>query len=128
MGEHGDAGGALALAPDVRRSEPLMHLAMPLPGDDLDEGLRRGITRQILVRQHDDARHTERLDDFLCVRRGAADVGLSLDRGRGIDVGQDRHARIALAQEPDIGCRDRRRKGAPGPEIGDRKAGGTSRA
>ena len=86
MGEHGDAGVALALAPDVRRSEPLIHLAMPLPGDDLDGGLRRGITRQILVRQHDDARHTERLDDFLCVRRGAAGVGRSLDRGRGIDV------------------------------------------
>ena len=39
MGEHGDARVALAQAPDVRRSEPLMHLAMPLPGDDLNGGL-----------------------------------------------------------------------------------------
>ena len=78
MGEHGDAGVALTQAPDVRRCEPLMHLAMPLPGDDLNGGQRRGITRQILVRQHDDARH-----------------------------------------QPDIGCRDRGRKGVPGLEIGD---------
>ena len=43
MGELGDAGAAFMQAPDVRRSEPLMHLAMPLPGDDLDGGPRRGL-------------------------------------------------------------------------------------
>ena len=38
------------------------------------------------------SRDAERLDDLLGVARGAADVGLGFHRGRGVDVGHDRHA------------------------------------
>ena len=96
-----------------------MHLAVTLPGDDFDFGQGRSVAGQVLVRQHDDARHPERLDDLLRVARGAADVGLGLHRRRGIDVGDDRHARMALPQQLDIGCRDRCGERASGFEVGD---------
>ena len=92
---------------------------MALPGDDLDLGLGGDVAGEVLVRDHDDLRHPERLDDLLGVARGAADIGLGLYRRRSVDVGHDRHAGMMLAQQPDIGGGDRLRQRAPGPEVGD---------
>ena len=64
MGEHDDAGMVLAQLADVVGGEALVHLAMALPGDDLDLGLGGDVLRQIFVRQHDDALDAERLDDL----------------------------------------------------------------
>src|SRR6516165_11654775 len=64
MSEDGDAGMALAQAPDVLGGKALVHLAMTHPGNDLDLRLRRDVASQILIRQHDHARYAERLDDL----------------------------------------------------------------
>ena len=92
---------------------------MALPGDDLDLGLGRDVAREILVGDHDDLAARQRLDDLLGVARGAADVAFGLHRGRGVDIGHDRHARMTLAHQPDIGRGDRLGERAAGLEVGD---------
>ncbi len=87
---------------------------MALPGDDLDLGLRRDVAGEVFVRDHDDLGDAERLDDLLGVARGAADVALRLHRGRGVDIGDDRHAGMLGAQQPHI-CR--------GDQLGERASG-----
>ena len=106
--------GPRAIRATSAAREALMHFAMAGPGDDLDVGLGGDVLREIFVRQHDDARHAERFDDLARIARGAADVGFRLHRGRGVDIGDDRHAGIALAQQPHVLGRDR---------VGERTAG-----
>ena len=77
------------------------------------------LLRQILVGKHDDAGGAKRLDDFFGVARSAADVGFGFYRSRCIDIADDRHPRMALAHQPDVGCGDRRGERAAGLEIGD---------
>ena len=50
------------------------------------------VFRQILVGQEDHGIGAQALDHLDRVRRGAADVDLGLHLGRGVDVGDDRHA------------------------------------
>ena len=107
-------GSALAIGTKLLAGEPLMHLAMALPGDDLDVGLGLHPFGEILVGDHDHARLPERLDHPHGVGRGAADVGLGLHFGRGVDVGHHRHAGIGFAQRAHIGAGDRRRERAAG--------------
>src|SRR6185312_12763310 len=100
VGNDLDAGIGLAIGAELLAGEALMHLAMALPCDDIDGGLGGDPLRQILVRDHDDARDAKRLDHAHGIGRGAANVGLGLHLGRGVDVGDDRHAGIGLAQRP----------------------------
>ena len=79
---------------DLERREPLVHLAGPGPGDDLDPGLGGDVPGQVLVRDHDDPVRAERLEHPDGVARGAADVRLGLHRGGGVDVGDHRHAGV----------------------------------
>ena len=90
---------------DLGAREALVHLAVPLPQDELRLRLRGHVAAEVLVRQEDHARHAERLDHLDGVRRRAADVRLGLDLGRGVDVGDDRGIRVALAQQPHVGGR-----------------------
>ena len=83
---------------------------------------RGDVLRQILVGQHDHLGHAEALDDLAGVARGAADVALGLHRGRGVDVGHDRHAGPALAQQPHVGGGDRGGERAAGAQVGDQHA------
>ena len=114
------SGIALAHLTDVLGGEALVHLAVAGPGDDLNIGHLGGrVLRQELVRQHDHPVDAERLDDLLGIARGAADVRLRL-HGRGrVDIGDDRHARVARPQLAHILCRDRLGQGAAGLGIRD---------
>ncbi len=96
-----------------------MHLAMSLPGEDLLRGLARDVLRQKLVRDQQHGVGGEALDHAHGVGRGAADVALGLHVGGGVDIGDDRHARICLAQQPHIGAGDRLGKAAAGAHVGD---------
>ena len=114
MRQDGHVRMIFAQLPDVGRREQLVHLAMALPGDDLHVRLRGDVLRQIFIRQHDDALDAERLDDLQRVARGAADVGFRLHRRRGVDIGDDGHAGIALAHQPHV---------LRGDGVGQRTAG-----
>ena len=83
---------------------------------------RGDVLRQVLVGQHDHLRHAQALDDLHGVARGAADVGLGLHRGRGVDVGHDRHAGLALAQQAHVRGGDRGGERAAGAQVGDQHA------
>ncbi len=122
VGEDNDARMAGAELLDVGGGEALVHLAVARPGDDLDAGFGGDVLRQVLVRQHDDLRHTETLDDLPRIAGGAADVALGLHRGRGVHIGDDGNAGIALAQQADIGGGDRGGERAAGVEVGDQHA------
>ena len=115
VGQHHHVRIALAHLTDVLGGEALVHLAVPGPGDDLNlrhQGCR--VLRQELVRQHDHTINPERLDDFLGIARGAADVRLGL-HGRGcVDIGDHRNTRVARPQLTHILCRDRLREGTAG--------------
>ena len=119
MRQHDHARMLLAQLADLGRREALVHLAVPGPGDDLDPGLGGDVLRQVLVGQHDDAVHAERLDHLARVARRAADVRLRLHGRRGVDVGDDRNAGIALAQQPNVGGGDRGGERAAGFQVGD---------
>ena len=85
------------------------------PGDDFDAGLARrrsapGIRPGSMITSGTPSDSTTSSR----VAGGAADIGLRLHRGRGVDVGDHRDAGIALAQQPDIGRRDRARQRAAG--------------
>ena len=60
---------------DVGGGKLLMDLAAAAPGDDLDSGLRRNVPGEEFVRNHDDARRAERLDNLHRISRRAADIG-----------------------------------------------------
>ena len=107
------------IGPQLLAREALVHLAMPLPEDDLDVGLRGHVLAQELVGQEDHPVDAQRLDHRHRVGRGAADVRLGLHRRRGVDVGHHRHARVALPQQADVRGRDRRRQRAARQWIGD---------
>ena len=119
MGQHDETAMALAIAADVLGGEALMHLAAPMPRDDLDLCPGRDVFCQILVRDHDDAVGAQRLDDIDGIRRGAADVGFGLHLRGGIDVGDDRYTRVMLPHQTHIRARDRGRERATGLEVGD---------
>ena len=108
---------------DVGGVEALVHLAAALPGDDLDGGLARDVAGQELVRQQNDAVHTpfgrDMLDHLHRVGAGAADVDLGLHLGGGVDVGDHRHAGIALLDQPYIGAGDRGGQRTAGAQVGD---------
>ena len=114
-----DAGIGRAHVRDVLRREALMHLAVALPGDDLDLGLGLHVLRKVLIGDEQHARRAEALDDLHRVGGGAADIALGLHGGGGVDVGDDRHARIGLAQHAHVCGRDRRRQRAAGAQIRD---------
>ena len=122
MGEHHDSGMAGAKLADVLGREAFMHLAVAGPGDDLDPGFGGDVLRQVLVGQHDDLRDAEALDDLLRIAGGAADIALSLHGGGRVHVGDDGHARIALAQQTDVGGGDRGGERAAGAGVGDQHA------
>ena len=61
----------------------------------------------------------ERLHDAHGVGGGATDVAFGLHFGRGVDIGDHRHAGIGLAQGAHIGASDRGRKRTAGAAIGD---------
>jgi hypothetical protein len=113
------AGVGLAIGAQLLSAEALMHLAMALPGDDLDAGLGLHPFGEIFVRDEDDPLDPKRLDHAHRVGRGAADVGLSLDLRRGIDIGHHRHAGIGFAERPHVGAGDGGRQRAAGPRVGD---------
>ncbi len=56
---------------------------------------------------------------FLRVARGAADVAFRLHRGRGVDIGDDRHAGMARPHQADVRGGDRGGERAAGSSIGD---------
>src|SRR5439155_26586234 len=106
-------------AAQVLGGEALVHLAVPLPQDDLDPRLPGDVAAQELVRQEDDAPAAERLDDLDRVGRSAADVRLGL-HGRGrVDVADHRNPGVTLAQEAHVVRRDRGGQGATRLEIGN---------
>ena len=100
MTSGGHSGWAMILMRRVRRAiglqlfagEALMDFTTPLPGDDLDVGLGLDILGQILIRDEQDARHAKAFDNLNGVCGRAADVGLGLHFGAGVDVSDDRHA------------------------------------
>ena len=112
-------GIGLLVGQQLLGGEALMDLAMALPGDDLHVGLRRDILGQILVGNAEHRVLAEALDHLHRVRRGAADVALRLHVGRGVDIGDDRDAGIALAQQPHVGAGDRGGERAAGPHVRD---------
>ena len=59
------------------------------------------------------------LDHLHGVGAGAADVGLGLHLGGGVDVGDHRQARIALLDQPHVGAGDRGGQRAAGAQVGD---------
>src|SRR5260221_13227099 len=103
----------------VLRAEPLVYYAMTSPGNDLHAGLLRNVLRQILVRQHDDALGTERLDDPARITGRAADVRLSLHCGGRIHISYDRHAWVMLARHTNFGRCDRIADRAALPRVGN---------
>ena len=90
--------------PFQRMTRPSVCVATYLPRYSSGRKMTRG-----------DAQRLHHLDG---VGRGAADVRLRLHLGRGVDVGDDRHARVALAQQPHVGAGDR---------LGQRAAGRAGR-
>src|SRR5262245_50470942 len=96
VGDDLHAGIGLAIGAELLAGEEFMHLAMTLPGDDLNGGLGRDPLGEILVGNKDHALSAERLDHAHGVGRGAADIGLGLYLGRGVDIGDDRHAGIGF--------------------------------
>ena len=54
MREDLDARIALAIGAQVFCAEPFMHLAVPMPQDDLDRRTSGDVSTQELVRQEDD--------------------------------------------------------------------------
>ena len=82
--------------------EALMHLAMALPGQDLLPGQLGNILRQELVRDQQNRIGGKALDDAHRIGRGAADVALRLHIGGGVDIGDDRNARMGFAQQANI--------------------------
>ncbi len=88
-----NAGVVRAIFAQLRTGEALVHHAAAFPEDDLDAGLRGDPAPEVLVGQEDHALRAERLDDGDRVAGRAADVGLRLDLGGGVHVGDDRHAR-----------------------------------
>ena len=78
MGDDLYRGVIGAIAQNFLCCEALMHLAMALPGDDLDFGLRRHVLGEVLVGNQQDARHAQTLDHLYGVRGCAADVALKL--------------------------------------------------
>ena len=113
------AGIGFAIGTQLVRGEALMHLAMALPGDDLDIGLRLHPFGQELVGNHDDAFGAERFHHAHRVRRGAADIRLGLHVRRRVHIGHDRHAGISLAQRPHVCAGDRGGKRAARAQVGD---------
>ncbi len=81
--------------------------------------LRRDVFRQILVGQEDHGVGVEALDHLHRVRRGAADVDLRLHLGRGVDIGDHRHAREFLAQQPHVLAGDGGGERAAGAQVRD---------
>ena len=63
---------------------------------------RATLLREVLVGQEDHRVGLERLDHRHRVARGAADVALGLHVGVGVDVGDDRHARVGRAQRAHV--------------------------
>ena len=110
-----DAGMVCRAAPDFGGGEALVHLAMALPGDDLHLGLGGDVLREILVGQHDRRARRRATSTTL---RALAEVqqmsDLRLHRGGGVDVGDHRHAGIALPHQPHVGGGDRFRQRAAG--------------
>ena len=65
-----------------------------------DLGLRRHVLGEILVGQEDDAVGAQRLSTTCTAFEEVQQMShLRLHFGRGVDVGDDRHAGIALAQQ-----------------------------
>ena len=87
---------------------------MALPEDQLHVGVPGHVVAQVLVGQEDHPVGAQGLDHLDGVGRGAADVGLRLDVGRGVDVGDHRHTRVALLEQPHVGAGDRVGQRAPG--------------
>ena len=123
MGEDFRARIGLAHLGDVGGGEALVHFAAALPGDDADARLPGDIAGEELVGEQDhpiDAplgRHgLHHLDG---VGAGAADVGLRLHRGGGVDVGDHRQARVTLLDQPHVFRGDRGGQRAAGEEVGD---------
>ena len=75
--------------------------------------------RQILIRNAQHAWGIEALDDLDGVGGCAGDIAFGFDGSRGVDIGDNRHARIGLAQHPHVFRRDRSRKRTTGPHIGN---------
>ena len=78
-----------------------------MPCNDLHLGLAGDIGGQETVGNHDHPVGAEAFHHFQRIGRGAADVHFRLHLGRGVDIGDDRNARILAAQGADVGARDR---------------------
>src|SRR5680860_1704321 len=96
MGDDLHAGIGLAIGAQLLAREALMHLAMALPGDDLDIGLCRHPFGEILVGDEDDALGPQRLDDPHRIGRGAADIALGLHLGRSVHIGAVSYTHLTL--------------------------------
>src|SRR5215510_9342251 len=64
--------------------------------------LRGYIFREILIGQEDDGVAAQALDHLERVRGGATNVDLRLYLGRGVDIGDDRHAREFRTQQTPV--------------------------
>ena len=108
---------------DVGGGEALVDLAAALPGDNLDAGLARDVAGQEFIGDQDhpvDAPHSRGfLDHLYGVGAGAADVGLGLHLGGGVDVGHHRQARVALLDQPHVRPGDRGGQRAAGAQVRD---------
>ena len=108
--------------PRLAPGEFLVHFAGAVPQHQLDPGLRRHPIAEITVRQEDDLFGTHCFDNLHGIGRCAAGVGFSLDLGRGVDVADHRHARMARAQGAHVGGGDRGGQGTTGFEIRNQHA------
>ena len=101
-----------------------MNFASAMPCDDLDSCLLRDIFREELIRQHDgfiDAPFAaDMFDDGNSVRAGAADVALGFHVSRGVHIGHNRNAGVALLDELYVLTRNRTGQRTPRPHRGDK--------
>ena len=119
MGDDEDARNALAEAADVGAGEAFVDFAAPLPADDAHGCLAFHIASQVAVGKQDHLGNTQRFDHLDGIRGRAADVGLGLDVGGGVHVGDDRDSGVLRPELPDVLDADGARERAAGLEVGD---------
>lgn len=120
MHQHLGSGMLLLEFKNLFERELLMYVASSVPEHHVATGLGVDIISQIAVGTEDDFLVLgERLDHLHGVARGDHDVGESLDRGRGVDVGNHRVSGVLLDEFFKLGSRAAVGQRTPGVEVGN---------